>query len=343
MSEHATESVHENGHGHHGHHVASSHGHTHGAVDPSLFTTERGIWAVQWSFVGLMITALAQAGIVWLSGSVALLADTIHNIGDASTAIPLWIAFALARRPPSRRFTYGYGRVEDLAGVVIVLTILFSAIVAGYESIQRLIHPRPVSYLGAVAAASLVGFLGNEAVALFRIRVGHEIGSAALIADGYHARVDGLTSLAVLLGAIGVWLGYPLADPLIGLVITVAILRIVWDSAVSVFGRLLDGVDPEVIAEIEHAAAHVPDVQEVAEVRVRWIGHRLYAELNVAVAPHLTVAEGHTIATEVRHQLLHHLRYLSNALVHVDPVHASGERHHSIIGHAHDNLPIHSH
>lgn len=340
MSEHATESVHENGHGHHG---ASSHGHTHGAVDPSLFTTERGIWAVQWSFVGLMITALAQAGIVWLSGSVALLADTIHNIGDASTAIPLWIAFALARRPPNRRFTYGYGRVEDLAGVIIVLTILFSAIVAGYESIQRLIHPRPVSYLGAVTAASLIGFLGNEAVPLFRIRVGREIGSTALIADGYHARVDGLTSLAVLLGAIGVWLGYPLADPLIGLVITAAILRIVWDSAVSVFGRLLDGVDPEVIAEIEHAAAHVPGVQEVAEVRVRWIGHRLYAELNVAVAPHLTVAEGHAIATEVRHQLLHHLRYLSNALVHVDPVHASGERHHSIIGHAHDNWPVHSH
>ncbi len=342
MSEHATEPVHKNGHGH-AHHTASPHGHTHGAVDPSLFTTERGIWAVQWSFVGLMITALAQAGIVWLSGSVALLADTIHNIGDASTAIPLWIAFALARRPPNRRFTYGYGRVEDLAGVIIVLTILFSAIVAGYESIQRLIHPRPVSYLGAVAAASLIGFLGNEAVALFRIRVGREIGSAALIADGYHARIDGLTSLAVLLGAIGVWLGYPLADPLIGLVITVAILRIVWDSAVSVFGRLLDGVDPEVIAEIEHAAAHVPGVQEVAEVRVRWVGHRLYAELNVAVAPHLTVAEGHTIATEVRHQLLHHLRYLSNALVHVDPVHASGERHHSIIGHAHDNLPVHSH
>jgi|YNPNPStandDraft_1061719.scaffolds.fasta_scaffold04598_2 cation diffusion facilitator family transporter len=344
MSEHATDHVHENGHGH-THHAASphGHGHTHGAVDPSLFTTERGIWAVQWSFVGLMITALAQAGIVWLSGSVALLADTIHNIGDASTAIPLWIAFALARRPPNRRFTYGYGRVEDLAGVVIVLTILFSAIVAGYESIQRLIHPRPVSYLGAVAAAALVGFLGNEAVALFRIRVGREIGSAALIADGYHARVDGLTSLAVLLGAIGVWLGYPLADPLIGLVITVAILRIVWDSAISVFGRLLDGVDPEVIEEIEHAAAHVPGVQEVAEVRVRWIGHRLYAELNVAVAPHLTVAEGHAIATEVRHQLLHHLRYLSNALVHVDPVHASGERHHSIIGHAHDNLPVHSH
>lgn len=342
MSEHATDHVHENGHGH-AHHAASPHGHTHGAVDPSLFTTERGIWAVQWSFVGLMITALAQAGIVWLSGSVALLADTIHNIGDASTAIPLWIAFALARRPPNRRFTYGYGRVEDLAGVIIVLTILFSAIVAGYESIQRLIHPRPVSYLGAVAAASLIGFLGNEAVALFRIRVGREIGSAALIADGYHARVDGLTSLAVLLGAIGVWLGYPLADPLVGLVITAAILRIVWDSAVSVFSRLLDGVDPEVIEEIEHAAAHVPGVQEVAEVRVRWIGHRLYAELNVAVAPHLTVAEGHAIAKEVRHQLLHHLRYLSNALVHVDPVHASGERHHSIIGHVHDNLPVHSH
>lgn len=320
-----------------------SHGHTHGVIDPSIATTQRGIWAIKWSFLGLMLTALLQVVVVWFSGSVALLADTIHNFGDAATAIPLWIAFRLARWRPSQRFTYGYGRVEDLAGVVIVLIILLSAIVAAYEATDRLLHPRAVEYLWAVAAASLIGFLGNELVALFRIKVGKEIGSAALIADGYHARVDGLTSLAVLFGAIGVWLGYPMADPIVGLLITVAILGIVWQSGKAVFTRMIDGIEPEVIDEIKHASQHVTGVQDVTETRARWIGHRLHAEVNIAVAPELSVAGGHAIAHEVRHQLLHHLRYLSGAVIHVDPVEKSGERHHRIAPHSHDDLPVHSH
>jgi cation diffusion facilitator family transporter len=328
---------HDHNHGHDGH------DHIHGIVDPTIISTERGIWAIKWSFIGLMVTALLQVVIVALSGSVGLLADTIHNFGDASTAIPLWIAFRLARWKPNQRFTYGYGRVEDLAGIAIVFTILFSAMVAGYESLQRFLHPQDVHYLGAVIAASVIGFLGNEAVALFRIRVGKEIGSAALVADGYHARVDGLTSLAVLVGAVGVWLGFPLADPIVGLVITVAILRIVWDSARTVFTRLLDGIDPEVVDEIRHAVNHTSGVEEVTEVRVRWLGHRLHAELNVAVDPDLSVDEGHEIATEVRHQLLHHLPYLSNATIHVDPVNASGEEHHRIVEHEHGDWPAHSH
>jgi cation diffusion facilitator family transporter len=291
----------------------------------------------------LIGTALFQVIVVYLSGSVALFADTIHNFGDAATAIPLWIAFTLARRGPNKRFTYGYGRVEDLAGVAIVLTILFSALVAGYESIDRLLHPRTPGYLWALIGASVVGFLGNEAVALFRIKVGKEIGSAALIADGYHARVDGLTSLAVLFGALGVWLGFPLADPIVGLLITVAIFRIVWQSGRSVFTRLLDGVDPGVIDEITHATKHTPGVREVAEVRVRWLGHRLHAEVNIAVNPELSVEKGHEIAKEARHQLLHHLRYLSNATIHVDPVTASGEEHHRISKHEHDDSSVHSH
>ena len=198
------------------------HEHHHG-LNPSYLTSEKGIWAIKWSFIGLLATALFQVGIVAISGSVALLADTIHNIGDAATAIPLWIAFTLVKLRPTKRFTYGYGRVEDLAGVVIVVIILFSAVVSGYESLDRLFNPKKVEYIGAVVAASIIGFLGNEVVALFRIRVGKDIGSAALVADGYHARVDGLTSLAVLFGAGGVWLGYPLADPVVGLIITAAI------------------------------------------------------------------------------------------------------------------------
>jgi len=324
-----------NGHG--------EHGHSHGAVDPSLVTSERGIWAVKWSFIGLFITALIQVVVVVLSGSVALLSDTIHNLGDAATAVPLGIAFALSRLRASRRFPFGYGKAEDLAGVIVVLIILVSAIVAGYQTIDRLFNPQPVGYLWAVVAASMIGFIGNEVVAIFRIRVGRQIGSAALVADGYHARTDGWTSLAVLLGAVGVWLGYPLADPVIGLLITVAILGIVWQSGKTVFSRLLDGLEPEVIDEIRHAAGQVPGVENVAEVRARWSGHELHAEVNVAVAADLTVAEGHAIAREVNHQLLHHLRYLRGAVIHVDPVQEAGEDYHRVAEHSHDGLSTHSH
>ncbi len=335
MARNTGEAVHRHEHG--------EHGHTHGAVDPSITTSERGIWAVKWSFIGLFATALVQIVVVLLSGSVGLLSDTIHNFGDAATAVPLWVAFALTRLGTSRRFPFGYGRFEDLAGVVVVLIILFSALVAGYEAIDRLLNPQPVGYLWAVMVASVVGFVGNEVVAMFRIKVGREIGSAALVADGYHARTDGWTSLAVLLGAIGVWLGYPLADPIVGLFITAAILVIVWQLGKAVFSRLLDGVEPEVLDEIRHAAAHVPGVEDVAEVRARWLGHRLRAEVNVAVSPELSVAEGHGVAREVNHQLLHELHYLDMAVVHVDPVQEAGEEHHRIVLHSHDDLSPHSH
>jgi cation diffusion facilitator family transporter len=331
--------AHDHRHGH-----GAEHGHAHGAVDPSIATSERGIWAVKWSFAVLFVTALLQVVVVALSGSVALLSDTIHNFGDALTAVPLWVAFALARLGASRRFTFGYGRVEDLAGVVVVLIILFSAVVAGYQAIERLLNPQPIELLWAVAAAAVIGFVGNEAVAVFRIRVGRQIGSAALVADGYHARTDGWTSLAVLLGAVGVWLGYPLADPIIGLLIAAAILVIVWQSGKTVFTRLLDGVEPEVIDEVRSALSHnVEGVEEVTEVRARWLGHRLRAEVNVAVDPELSVEEAHAIAREVNHQLLHHLGYLSGAVIHVDPAQEAGEEHHRISAHSHDGLPIHSH
>src|ERR1044071_954149 len=164
---------HDHDHSHSGGHLdAAHHTHTHGAIDPSILDTDRGIWATKWSFVGLFITAVFQVFVVLFSGRVALLADTIHNFGDAATAIPLWIAFTLGRRKPSDRFSYGLGRVEDLAGVAIVAMILTSAVVACYESIGRLFHPQEVKYLWAVVLASLIGFAGNEAVAIFRIRVG---------------------------------------------------------------------------------------------------------------------------------------------------------------------------
>ena len=300
-----------------GHDSGAGHGHTHGVVDPTITTSDRGIWAIKWSFAILAITAALQLTVALTSGSVALLADTIHNIGDAATAVPLWIAFTLARRKPSQRFTYGLGRVEDLAGLTVVAIILFSALVAGYQAVDRFMHPQAVRGLGWVAAAGVVGFLGNEAVAIFRIRVGREIESAALIADGYHARTDGLTSLAVVVGAAGVWMGFPLADPIIGLLITIAILGIVWQSSKAVFTRMLDGVEPAVIEEIRHAADHVPGVTAVRSVRARWSGHRLLAEVDVAAASGTSLGDADALAAALEGELAAHLPALGSAHIRV--------------------------
>jgi cation diffusion facilitator family transporter len=288
-------------------------------VDPSITTTAKGIRAIKWSFVILAAAAALQLVVVLTSGSVALLADTIHNVGDAGSAIPLWIAFALARRPPSKTFTYGFGRVEDLAGIAIVLIILFSALVAGYEAVDRFFHPRTVDFLGLVAIAGVIGFLGNEAVAVFRIRVGREIDSAALIADGYHARVDGLTSLAVVVGVAGVWLGFPLADPIIGLLITVAIFGIVWQSAKAVFTRMLDGVEPHIVDEIRDAAERVPGLGRVREIKARWLGHRLVVDAAIEVDPTLSLVGANAIASEFEAELFDHLPALGHAAIRVVP------------------------
>jgi cation diffusion facilitator family transporter len=296
---------------HHDHDHASPH--TRGVIDPTIATTTRGIWAIKWSFALLALTAALQLVVVLFSGSVALLADTIHNIGDAATAIPLWIAFVLARRKPTSTFTYGYGRVEDLAGIMIVLIILFSAIVAGYESIHRLIEPQPITGIVWVALAGVIGFLGNEVVAVFRIRVGKEINSAALVADGYHARTDGLTSLAVVIGAAGVWLGFPMADPIVGLLITLAIFGIVWHSAKAVLTRLLDGVEPGTTAEIHHAAEHLPGVKRVISAKARWLGHRLHADVTIEVDNDLQISEAMRIAEAYRDELRAHLPALATA------------------------------
>jgi cation diffusion facilitator family transporter len=304
--------AHTGGHGHHG-----THGHAHGVIDATIATTHRGIWAIKWSFVVLLVTAALQVVVVVMSGSVALLADTIHNTADATTAIPLWIAFVLARRKPTKTFTYGLGRVEDLAGIVIVMIILFSAIVAGYEAIDRLIHPLPVTNLGWLVGAGIIGFLGNEIVALFRIRVGREINSAALIADGYHARTDGLTSLAVVVGAIGVWFGFPLADPIVGLLITIAIFGIVWQSARSVLTRILDGVEPDVIDEIEHSVAHVQGIQKVSEAKARWLGHKLHVDVAVVIDPGILLAEANVITAKLEEELFAHIPALAVATVRV--------------------------
>lgn len=325
----------DHGHSHGGHGHGGAHGHTHGVVNPSIATSERGVWAVKWSFVILAITAALQFAVVLLSGSVALLADMIHNVGDATTAIPLWAAFVLARRKPSKRFTYGLGRVEDVAGLMVVAIILLSAIIAGYEAISRLIHPQPVVQLGWLAVAGFVGFIGNEAVAVFRIRVGRQMNSAALIADGYHARTDGLTSLAVVLGAFGVWMGFPLADPIIGLLITIAIMGIVWQSARAVITRMLDGVDPDIVDEARHAASHVPGIDGVEDVKARWMGHELAVELTVAIGTALTVAEAEELSARVKQELAEHIPALARATVTFAPGQRAAANSDHKLGHPH--------
>jgi cation diffusion facilitator family transporter len=272
---------------------------------------------------------LAQVAIVIFSGSVALAADTIHNFSDALTAIPLWIAFSLGTRAPSRRYTYGLGRAEDLAGLFVIAMITLSAIIAGYEAIMRLIHPVPIKHLGWVAAAGLIGFVGNELVALYRIRVGRRIGSAALAADGLHARVDGFTSLAVLFSAGGVALGFPLADPIIGLVITAAILAILRNAARDIFRRLLDGVDPEIIDAAESSLPASPGVKDMHSIRMRWIGHRLHAEAELDVDPATSLSDAHRIAHATEHELIHRVPRLSSALIHAYPshLHSAGKQH----------------
>lgn len=296
--------------------------HSHDAadsVDDTLESTAAGIRTVKISLLVLGLTALIQIVIVVMSGSVALAADTIHNFADALTAVPLWIAFALGAKPATRRYTYGFGRVEDLAGSFVVAMITMSAIIAGCEAIARLIHPQQIEHVGWVALAGLVGFIGNEWVALYRIRVGHRIGSAALIADGLHARTDGFTSLAVLCSAGGVALGFPLADPIVGLLITAAILAVLRTAARDVFRRLLDGVDPAMVDAAEQALAARPGVQAVRSVRMRWIGHRLHADAELDVDPALDLAQAHRIAHDAEHELTHTVPKLTTALIHAYP------------------------
>ncbi len=305
-----------------------NHGHTHGTIDASLFTSQKGLQAVMSSSLVLFLGSLFQLIVVLLSGSVSLLSDTIHNFGDAATAIPLSIAFLMGRKKPTKRFTYGYGKVEDLAGVSILFFMLASAFYAAYVSIQRLFHPYTVTHLWIVGVASIMGFAINEGAAVFRIKVGKQIHSEALITDGKHARTDGFTSLAVLIGALGSYFGFPIVDPIVGLFISALILHTVWESGKEVFTRMLDGVDPSIVEQVKDAARAVHEVKSVTETRVRWLGHTLHAEINIAIDPKLSIEEGHNIAQKVHHELEDHLPHLSHIVIHVDPIGASGEKHH---------------
>ena len=329
---------HDHGHGHshgHGHEHGSSawsrvrHGvsevfgaHSHDAadqVDETLEADADGRRALLLSLLILAVTAAVQAAVVLLSGSVALLGDTLHNVADALTAVPLLIAFRLARRPATKRYTYGYGRAEDLGGLFVIAMITLSGVLAAWEAVDRLIHPRDVTHLWIVALAAVAGFAGNEIVARYRIQVGRRIGSAALVADGLHARTDGFTSLAVLLGAGGVALGWRAADPVIGLVITVAILGVLRSAVRQVGARLMDAVDPALVDQATAAVTSVAGIRAVRELRIRWIGHTLRAEVDATVDPGLTLTQAHDLVHHAETHLLAQVRRLTAATVHASP------------------------
>jgi len=355
--DHGNEHKEQDDHTHaHDHAHNSPHGHSHGtgiwgwintffhlhghskqqlqrAADSALADSAEGIRTVWLALGALGVTTILQIGIVYLSGSVALFADTVHNLGDTLNSIPLLIAFYLARRVATRRYTYGFGKAEDVAGIFIVISIAVSAGVGLWQSFAKLINPEPMTNLGWVAAAAVIGFLGNEAVALLQIRVGRKIGSAAMVADGLHARTDGMTSLAVLIAVIGTYFGFPIIDPIIGLLIGITILFITWDAMRTMWYRLMDAIDPEIVDQAEQIARDVPGVEAVHGTRIRWLGHRLQAELHIRVNEDLPTRESHKIAEQVRHALFHDQAHLSLVDVHVDPCGHSGEDPHILIGH----------
>jgi cation diffusion facilitator family transporter len=346
LHEHQNESPHEHeththdhdehNHDHdHGAHDQDEHGHghEHGKVDADLYGNRAGLRAVQISTAGMLLVAAIQFAIAWIGGSAGLFADALHNFGDVFTTIALWIAFVISNRAANQRYTYGYYRAEDLAGIFIVLVIIASAAASAVESIQKLTSGNIPTQIYLSMAAALIGVAGNELLAQYKISVGKRINSVSLIADGHHSRIDGLTSLAAFVGLVGVKLGFPKADPIAGIVITIVIVTVVFSTSRSVLRRLLDAVDPRVVPSVVTTASAVPGVEDVTDVRARWVGHTLHVVMNIEVDAELTLSKAHAIAEEVRHRLFHEIKGVSEVVIHTDPSSASGNHHEEMAHH----------
>jgi cation diffusion facilitator family transporter len=288
---------------------------------------------VQISTLGMFLVAAIQFTIAGVGGSAGLFADALHNLGDVFTTVALWIAFVLSSRAANQRYTYGYYRSEDLAGIFIVLVIIASAVAGAVESILKLTSGNVPTQIYLSMAAALVGMVGNEVMAQYKISVGKRINSVPLIADGQHSRIDGLTSLAAFVGLLFVRFGLPIADPIAGIIITLVIATVVYSTSRSVLLRLLDAVDPRVVPSIINSASSVPEVETVTDVRARWVGHTLHIAMNIEVDANLTLAKAHAIAEEVRHRLFHDIQGVSEVIIHTDPSSASGEHHQTLEHH----------
>jgi len=320
---------HEHNHDEHEH----GHGHEHSKVDADLYGNQAGLRAVQLSTAGMLLVSAIQFAIALIGGSAGLFADALHNFGDVFTTVALWIAFVISSRAANQRYTYGYYRAEDLAGIFIVLVIIASAVAGAVESIQKLTSGNVPTHIYLSMAAALVGVVGNELLAQYKISVGKRINSVALVADGQHSRIDGLTSLAAFAGLIGVMLGFPIADPIAGILITLVIIIVVFTTSRSVLQRLLDAVDPHVVPSIITTALAVPGVEAATDVRARWVGHTLHVVMNIEVNAELTLSKAHAIAEEVRHRLFHKIKGISEVVIHTDPSSASGDHHQEMAHH----------
>lgn len=330
--EHGHSHDHDHEHDEHEHGKGHGHGHEHGKVDADLYGNRVGLRAVQISTAGMFIVAAIQFAIAAIGGSAGLFADALHNLGDVLTTVALWIAFVISSRAANQRYTFGYYRAEDLAGIFIVLVIIGSAVGGAVESILKLTSGNVPSQIYLSMAAALVGVVGNELLAQYKISVGKRINSVPLVADGQHSRIDGLTSLAAFLGLVGVKLGFPQADPIAGLIITVVIVTVVYSTSRSVLQRLLDAVDPHIVPAIVAAAEAVPGVIAVTDVRARWVGHTLHVVMNIEVDANLTLAKAHAIAEEVRHRIFHEIKGVSEVIIHTDPA-GTGVDYHEAMAH----------
>ena len=292
-------------------------GHVHGRLSD---TSGPGALRVLWvGGAGLAAVAAIELTVAVLSSSAAVLADGLHNLGDVLTTAALAVAFTLSRRAPSRRFPYGYHRAEDLAGLVVVLLIVASAVASAVTSVEHLLHRQQLTMPAWALVSALVGFAGNEAVARYKEVQGRRLRSASLVADGRHSRVDGLASLGAAVGVVGAWAGASILDPLAGLVLSAVIAAVAWDTARNVTARLLDEADASLLATIEEVAAATPGVVSVGSTRTRWIGRRVLAELVLCVPGDESVARAHALGEEVRHALYHRVEALAGVVVHLDP------------------------
>ena len=295
-------------HAHHDHSLAAAGGGGAGALRVVVISS-------------LLLAAVAAAELVAaaLTNSAGVLADGLHNLGDVGTTVALAIAFILSRRAPTRRFPYGYHRVEDLAGLVVLALIVGSAVASGVTAVEHLIHRPPLTSPVLALLVAAFGFVGNEAAAQYKIRAGTRLRSLALVADGKHSRTDGIASLGAVVGVAGAALGAPVLDPVAGLVITLIIAVVAWETTRTLTGRLLDEADASLVATIEEVAATTDGVLGVSDTRARWMGRRVLAELTLEVAPETTLALAHALGEEVRHRLYHRIDPLSDVIVHLDP------------------------
>lgn len=301
-------------------------GHSHSSAH---YGNKDAVRAVVVSAVALGIAAVAEISASLVSGSASVLADGLHNSGDVLTSFILLFTFALVRRPATRRFSSGYGRFEDVATLLIIVVIIITAAVAASESVAKFIHPTNYSNIPLSLGAAIVGVIANLVVSEYKVRVGRGIGSESLQADGIHSRIDAVVSAGAFVGIGLAGLGLKIADPIVGVLITFAIVYVLAGTVKQLYYRMMDAVDPTIVDEITNAAASVSGVLQVHDVRVRWVGRELVAVMHVAMNPKSTLEEAHSLALRVEDSVCHEVP-AARLEIHMDP--GTAKHKHAVVG-----------